>query len=222
MPTGENQPFFFSDEPNEREQQCLTFCLGHVVKLKIALNKTYKEGKEIGKIDETRKELQKIMPAKLALAQIIRAIKKRDYMLLNSDAVPEIDQIKTVIPEILQFAEDIRELRAIQSGFNSIQKRNDSADEERPTFQLPQLPSRNKGQRTNQSMMGTTNDSRKQKSRQTLASAESGKQKSPTRHSMDVIKLVDKELMMDQFKDTGKFVEMPGTSDRTNERNLTQ
>ena len=58
-------------------------------------------------------------------------------MLLNSDAVPEIDQIKTVIPEILQFAEDIRELRAIQSGFNSIQKRNDSADEERPTFQLP-------------------------------------------------------------------------------------
>ena len=41
------------------------------------------------------------MPAKLALAQLIRAIKKRDYMLLNSDAVPEIDQIKAVVPEII-------------------------------------------------------------------------------------------------------------------------
>ena len=60
------------------------------------------------------------MPAKLALSQIIRAIKKRDYMLLNSDAVPEIDQIKPVVPEILQFAEDIREYRAFQSGYNSI------------------------------------------------------------------------------------------------------
>ena len=56
-----------------------------------ALNKTYKDGKAIGKIDETQKRLRKLMPAKLALAQIIRAIKKRDYMLLNSDAVPEIE-----------------------------------------------------------------------------------------------------------------------------------
>ena len=64
-------------------------------------------------IDETRKELKKLMPAKLALSQLIRAIKKRDYMLLNSDAVPEIDQIKAHIPEILQFAEEIRGWRAI-------------------------------------------------------------------------------------------------------------
>lgn len=55
-------------------------------------------------------------------------------MLLNSDAVPEIDQIKAAIPEIMQFADDIRELRAIQSGFNSIQKRNDTDDDERPAF----------------------------------------------------------------------------------------
>ena len=41
-------------------------------------------------------------------------------MLLNSDAVPEIDQIKPVVPEIMQFAEDIRELRMLQSGFNSM------------------------------------------------------------------------------------------------------
>ena len=56
------------------------------------------------------------MPAKLALSQIIRAIKKRDYMLLNSDAVPEIDQIKPVVPEIVQFGDDIREYRSIQKG----------------------------------------------------------------------------------------------------------
>ena len=53
------------------------------------------------------------MPAKLALSQIIRAIKKRDYMLLNSDAVPEIDQIKPVVPEIVQFGDDLREYRGI-------------------------------------------------------------------------------------------------------------
>ena len=58
-------------------------------------------------------------------------------MLLNSDAVPEIDQIKPMMPEIMQFAEDIREMRALQSGFNSMQRRKDSADEERPNFQLP-------------------------------------------------------------------------------------
>ena len=46
----------------------MTFCESHVEKLKRALNKTYKDGKEIGKIDDTRKELKKIMPAKLALA----------------------------------------------------------------------------------------------------------------------------------------------------------
>ena len=77
------------------------------------------------------------MPAKLALAQIIRAIKKRDYMLLNSDQVPEIDQIKPVVPEIVQFGEDLRSLRALQSCYNSMQRRKDSADGERPQFQLP-------------------------------------------------------------------------------------
>lgn len=54
------------------------------------------------------------MPAKLALATIIRAIKKRDYLILTSESVPEIDQIKTVCPEIVQFADDIKEIRAIQ------------------------------------------------------------------------------------------------------------
>ena len=125
-------PFYLGDEPNEREVQCLTFCEGQAEKLKRALNKTYKEGRAVNKIDDTRKELQKLMPAKLAIAQIIRAIKKRDYMLLNSDAVPEIDQIKPVVPEIIQFAEDIRGLRALQSCYNSMQKRKDSEDPERP------------------------------------------------------------------------------------------
>ena len=125
-------PFYLGEEPSERETQCLTFCESHQERLKRALNKTYKDGREVTKIDETRKELQRLMPAKLALAQLIRAIKKRDYMLLNSDAVPEIDQIKPVVPDIIQFAEDIRGFRALQSCYNSIQKRKDSDDPERP------------------------------------------------------------------------------------------
>ena len=32
-------------------------------------------------------------------------------MLLHSDNVPEIEQIKHVVPEIVQFADDIRDLR---------------------------------------------------------------------------------------------------------------
>lgn len=56
------------NEPNEREKQCLAFCENHAERIKRALNKTYKDGREIGKIDETRKELSKLMPAKLALS----------------------------------------------------------------------------------------------------------------------------------------------------------
>lgn len=81
------------------------------------------------------------MPAKLALAQIIRAIKKRDYLILTSDAIPEIDQIKTVAPEIMQYADDIKEIRSIQKSIFSRRFKNrrcdSSSDGERPLFTLP-------------------------------------------------------------------------------------
>lgn len=110
--TSEHHQMVFNHEtPNDRERQILLFCETQQDKLNRALNKTYKEGKSIGKIDETQKRLKKLMPAKLAFAQIMRAIKKRDYMILNSDAVTEIDQIKQVVPEIVEFADDIREMR---------------------------------------------------------------------------------------------------------------
>ena len=50
-------PFALADEPNEREMQCLAFCEKHQETIKKALNKTYKEGKAVSKIDDTRKEL---------------------------------------------------------------------------------------------------------------------------------------------------------------------
>ena len=55
----------------------------------------------------------------------MRAIKKRDYMLLNSDAVPEIDQIKQIVPEVAQYADDIREMRMIQKGIFAMQFKKD-------------------------------------------------------------------------------------------------
>ena len=100
------------EELSDREKQILTFCEQQQDKLKRALNKTYKEGKAIGKIDETQKRLKKLMPAKLAFATIIRAIKKRDYLILTSDTVPEIDQIKPVVPEIMQYADEIKKMYA--------------------------------------------------------------------------------------------------------------
>ena len=58
----------FTEEPSERERQILFFCERQQEKLTRALNKTYKDGKVVGKIDETQKRLKKLMPAKLALA----------------------------------------------------------------------------------------------------------------------------------------------------------
>lgn len=110
------QQMMFGDEPNDREKQVLQFCESRQDQLTRALNKTYKEGKSISNIDETQKRLKKLVPAKMALMAIIRAIKKRDYMLLTSDAVPEIDTIKPVVPEIADYADDIREMRSIQRG----------------------------------------------------------------------------------------------------------
>ena len=66
--TEQSQDVYFGEEPNEREKHLLAFCEQQQEKLKRALNKTYKEGKSIGKIDETQKRLKKLMPAKLALA----------------------------------------------------------------------------------------------------------------------------------------------------------
>ena len=81
----EQQRSVLTSEPNQREREILTFCEQQQEKLTRALNKTYKDGKQISRIDETQKRLKKLMPAKLAMAQIIRAIKKRDYLLLQSD-----------------------------------------------------------------------------------------------------------------------------------------
>ena len=99
-------------EYSEIESEILAFCEKHAEKAKRLLNKTYQDGKDIKNIDHTAKVLKRLTPAKLALAQIIRAIKKRDYMLLQSETVPEIEQIKHIAPEITQFQEDLRNLRA--------------------------------------------------------------------------------------------------------------
>ena len=47
--------------------------------------------------------MAKLGPARMALVTIVRAIKKRDYMLLGSDAVTEVDRIKPVAPDIAQY-----------------------------------------------------------------------------------------------------------------------
>ena len=78
-------------EYSEIEQEILAFCEKQVKKAKRDLSKTYQEGKDIKNTDQAAKALKKLTPAKLALAQIIRAIKKRDYMILQSETVPEIE-----------------------------------------------------------------------------------------------------------------------------------
>ena len=89
--TDQQKQAFLSEQPNERERQILAFCEQQLEKLTIALNKNYKEGKQISRQEETKKNLKKLMPAKLAMAKLIRAIKNRDYMILQSDQLAEID-----------------------------------------------------------------------------------------------------------------------------------
>jgi len=74
---------------SDLEIEILDFCEKKSEVVKKQLNKLYKYGKGITKMEETTRKQKKLMPAKLALSQIIRAIKKRDYMLLGSDSVPE-------------------------------------------------------------------------------------------------------------------------------------
>ena len=51
----------------EVETEILTFCEQEAEKAKQALSQTYRDGKEISNIDNTRKILSKLTPAKLAL-----------------------------------------------------------------------------------------------------------------------------------------------------------
>ena len=69
-------------EQNEIENDILAFCEKELEYTNSQINKAYRDGKEIRNIDMTRKALKTLMPAKLSLSLIIRAIKKRDYMIL--------------------------------------------------------------------------------------------------------------------------------------------
>jgi hypothetical protein len=63
-------------------------------------------------MDKANKKLCKLRTAKLAVAQIRRAIKKRDYMVLGGDHIPEIDAIKNEIYGVEDFRKDLLRLRA--------------------------------------------------------------------------------------------------------------
>ena len=92
----------------DREFELLQFCEAQIQKITKALNRAYANEKSILKIDETKRKLKKLVPAKLALNQIIRAIKKRDYMGLTTENVNEVDQIKLVCPDIIKFHDDLK------------------------------------------------------------------------------------------------------------------
>ena len=128
----------FQTEQNEIEIDILEFCERELEKTNNQINRTYRDGKEISNIDMTRKALKTLMPAKLALSIVIRAIKRRDYMLLQADAVPEIDQIKAVAPGITRFADDLRNLRAQQKKIFKRQFSKESV-EDKSLLALPKL-----------------------------------------------------------------------------------
>ena len=127
-------------EQNDLETDLLSFCERELERTNNLLNRTYKDGKEIRNIDATRKELKMLMPAKLALSLLIRAIKKRDYMILQGDAIPEVDQIKPVALGITKYADDLRNLRAQQKRIFKRQFSKDSF-EDRSLLALPKLQS---------------------------------------------------------------------------------
>ena len=48
----------------------------------------------------TQKTLKKLRSAKVAISQLIRAIKKQDYLMLKGDRILELEQIRPYVPEI--------------------------------------------------------------------------------------------------------------------------
>lgn len=99
---------------SSKEVELLEFCQKKAQVVKEKLNNLYTYGNGIDKIDQTAKEQKKLLPAKNALAKIIRAIKKRDYMILSSDQVTEVSQIIPIIPAMHQFHGVLVELREKQ------------------------------------------------------------------------------------------------------------
>ena len=70
--------------------------------------------KEMHDMDYNQKRLSKLRLAKIGITSVIRAIKRDDYMLLHSDNVPEIDQIRYFAPKIDHFSAFLKEKRQEQ------------------------------------------------------------------------------------------------------------
>ena len=64
------------------------------------LNQTIRNDKGIINLDMTQKTLKKLRSAKVAISQLIRAIKKQDYLMLKGDRILELEQIRPYVPEI--------------------------------------------------------------------------------------------------------------------------
>ena len=102
-----------ADEYEPIEIELLDFLNRANEKLNKRLTQTYKEAKQVHTMEKANKKLNKQRTAKLAVAQIKRAIRKRDYMLLMGETVPEIDVIiKGEVPEIEDYRKDLVKLRA--------------------------------------------------------------------------------------------------------------
>jgi hypothetical protein len=98
-------------ELTSQEQAILEECEQAMLHVREQLSNIYLYSNGIKNVNNNRKVQNKYLPAQTALAKIIRAIKKRDYMLLMSDEVPEVNQIAPVWDNIQKHHADLKDLR---------------------------------------------------------------------------------------------------------------
>ena len=96
---------------DEDEKKLLDFLKESGDRLSRRLSATYREAKDIQLYDKANRKIVKQRDAKLALSKIIRAVKKRDFVQLKGEQMAEIDIIKTEIPEIEVYREELLQLR---------------------------------------------------------------------------------------------------------------
>ena len=101
-------------EPVGKELEILEFCLKGISRVNEQLRLIYIHGngsEGVKDIDLTVRRQKRLLPAKNALNKIIRAIRKRDYMLLSSDEVHEVKDITPVLPKMESFHTELIQLR---------------------------------------------------------------------------------------------------------------
>lgn len=80
---------------------------GENERLRLKISQHVKDISNNRELDLNLTELQKCKRAKIGIVSLLRAARKNDFTLLQSDNCPEIKEVRAKVPKISQFQEFI-------------------------------------------------------------------------------------------------------------------